>query len=222
MSTRGGNSHSRANSHKSKSKGGSSHRKSKGARAESQKTGGTTEENKAAAQLRVDINARPYRSPTSILNTPFKLCDSCVQSQLELAAPARLADFSEDMVPTPTAVDPAMMEECMDRDRPMNSAFFDKRNDFLTLCQGNHYQCVALRCSLFLFSLLRSFHCAYGACTHYKRPRLFRPLLPSFLPASPPSRLPQIRPAASREAFVNDGDLAHAPPEGSGVRALVQ
>ena len=144
ISTRGGGGSGQSRPKSRGPKWSGANRKSKGARAEIHKTGGTTEENKAAAQRRVDKNARPYRSPASILNTPFKLCDACVQAQHELPAAARLADFSEDMVPTATNVDPAMMEECVDLDRRMNSAFFDKRQDFLTLCKGNHYQYVAL------------------------------------------------------------------------------
>ena len=200
MNTRGGNSH-RSKPPKSKS---TSHRKAKGAKVE-QKIGGTSHENKSSAQSRVDNHwmGSQHRSPASVLNTPFKLCDSCVQAQMMLPIMERLADFSDDMVPTPMKVDADMMEECTDRDRQISSEFFDKRQQFLTLCQGNHYQCVCV-------SLSHSF----SACARSD----------SLPPPPPPPRacLQQIRPAPPREALVDDGDLAHAPPEDACVRSLVQ
>ncbi|GBG83435.1 hypothetical protein CBR_g37148 [Chara braunii] len=77
---------------------------------------------------------------------PFQLCNRCYEAERRRDDRERHPQGNRDVVHEFKAlpVEP-VQEETKDKDEMMESEFFDTRQAFLSLCQGNHYQYDTLR-----------------------------------------------------------------------------
>ncbi|KAJ8574268.1 hypothetical protein K7X08_026073 [Anisodus acutangulus] len=75
----------------------------------------------------------------------FQLCDKCYEVEQKLEARERHPIYHKDIhMLYPTEIDD-VPADTVDKDDILESEFFDTRQAFLSLCQGNHYQYDTLR-----------------------------------------------------------------------------
>ncbi|KAF7110448.1 hypothetical protein CFC21_110553 [Triticum aestivum] len=75
----------------------------------------------------------------------FYICDSCYDSEQRLEAKERHPSNSRDLHVLHPVDIVGVPEDTKDRDDVLECEFFDTRQAFLSLCQGNHYQYDTLR-----------------------------------------------------------------------------
>ncbi|KAL6629803.1 hypothetical protein ACP70R_029568 [Stipagrostis hirtigluma subsp. patula] len=75
----------------------------------------------------------------------FYICDKCYDAEQQLEERERHPSNSRDMHMLHPVVIDGVPKDTKDRDDILESEFFDTRQAFLSLCQGNHYQYDTLR-----------------------------------------------------------------------------
>ena len=96
---------------------------------------------------------KPGQASREFSITRFQLCQSCYDRESSSPSKSSCSDPSLKPLGLPTGIklEDLVPEECpiippnVDEDPDMDSEFFDTRQQYLSLCQGNHYQFDTLR-----------------------------------------------------------------------------